>query len=100
MIKYKASRWDWKPKIDSVHVVSETPKTVLVEVNDQYGGARFRESKQCSVHSYFDTWEEAHKFLMEACQGELDSARRRLASAQDRLGNVKGMKPPKQEDAA
>lgn len=48
--------------------------------------------KRGSYESYFQTWEEAHEFLMKEAEEKLDIARRRLATAQAHMGNIKGMK--------
>jgi hypothetical protein len=80
--------------IEEVEVVKETKKSVWVK---REGWAKGTESidrchKRASWHNYFDTWEEAHAFLMDKAQREVDSLRRQLELAKGKLGNIKGMK--------
>ena len=44
--------------------------------------------------SYHETWEEAHKCLLQQAQQEVDSIRNQLERANGNLGRIKGMKPP------
>lgn len=46
---------------------------------------------------FFNTWEEAHAWVMDRAQEELDRARLMLRRAQGRMRNAKGMKKPAEE---
>lgn len=101
MIKYKATYWSSSPTIEEVRVVSETAKFVVAEFLRRDGSAyQVREAKSATDHAYFDDWGSAKEFLLGRCNESLAKCRRSLQRAHDRLGSVKGMKPPAQEDAA
>lgn len=46
-----------------------------------------------SWRSYFPTWTEAHGFLLDSAEQDLNAARRALQIQQGRYGNIKGMRP-------
>ncbi len=85
MIKYKIE--DFWTRIEKVEIIKETAKMLL----RSDGG---REYKSCSYYRYFDTWDEAHKELLERCEGKVNSLRLQLNQVKGELGNVKGMKKP------
>jgi len=84
MIKYYTYS-KYSSTIDKVDVHGETPSFVILKNG--------RKEKKDGY--YFDTWEEAHAHLLATAEGELTSARRHLATAQGRHGNIKGMKEQK-----
>jgi len=88
-IKFKACpSWSWHNEILPVEVERETDSSVWVRGR--------RQAKRVSGGDcYFDTWEDAHAALMVARQQDVEKARRALEQANSRLGNVKGMKPPR-----
>lgn len=43
---------------------------------------------------YFDTWEEAHQFMLERAKIDLAIAMKAAASAERHLKKVQAMKPP------
>ena len=45
--------------------------------------------------AYFQTWDEAHAYLLSAAEQRVASARRALEIANSALGNIKGMTQPK-----
>jgi hypothetical protein len=75
-----------RSKIDAVEVERESEQNVWVN-----GG---RTAKRSSYKNYFDTWAEAHTFLIKRSESSLESARRMLVLAQGYHGNVTGMKEP------
>jgi hypothetical protein len=85
MKKFRARTW--ADRIESIEVVSETAKTVTTTSGR-------RTAKESSGEFICDSWDEAHKYLMEVAQREVEVARLRLQYANDKLGNVKGMKKP------
>lgn len=77
--KYKTS---YGNKIEKVDCVRETDKRER------------REAKISSYDCYFDTWEEAHEYLLKITGDKVCRARYLLERARDEYGNVKGMKRP------
>lgn len=92
-----ASAW-FRPSITRVQVSRETPKTVTVVSDDGVRRPRVRK-RQTDMAGYFDTWEDAWKFLMAHAGKEVGAARRNLELANSRLGNVKGMRRPAEAEA-
>jgi hypothetical protein len=82
--KYLA-QWLGNPYIKAVEIERETAEIVWIN------GRRC--AKTTSWEWYRDTWEEAHAILLGIAQGKVNDLRRQLGYANDRLGNVKGMKP-------
>lgn len=60
------------------------------------GGRRMAKTQEFA--RVFDTWDEAHAFLLTQTEMKVIGARRQLELANSLLGNVKGMKKP--EEAA
>ena len=59
-----------------------------------------RESKELGgqwPHKWCNTWDEAKQYLTDKAQEKVARARYELQCANDLLGNVKGMKPPKEQ---
>jgi poly(3-hydroxyalkanoate) synthetase len=70
--------------IEAVEVERETDSSVWIKGN--------RNAKITSYHKYWDSWEEAHAYLLERADRSLQDARRALERAQGEYGNIKGMK--------
>lgn len=88
----------YRREIVKVECVSETAKMVTIKVKDTWRKGQFCERKclKVSAHDcYFDTWAEAHELLLSRAESKFESTRRNMERAQDELGNIKGMKPPK-----
>lgn len=83
IVKYK-TRWD---KIEPVEVERETANCVWVKGR--------RAAKASSWDSYYDSWAEAHARLVVEQEEAVASLRRQLEAANGKLGQIKGMKPPK-----
>ena len=71
--------------IEKVEIERETESSVWIK------GIR-KAKRTHDWHNFFDTWEEAHNFLLDNSESDLKSARNRLSIAQDRNGNIKGLK--------
>jgi uncharacterized protein involved in exopolysaccharide biosynthesis len=87
MIKYRTSF----NEIEALEVSRET-KTQVVRVIGSHATER-REAKRSEYYSWHDTWEDAHAFLIERAEAEVQALRGQLEQAKGRLGNIKGMKP-------
>lgn len=85
--KYKAVHASWRPEIKAVEIERETEHTVTL-----LDGRR--ENKVTTWDKYFDSWSEAHAFLMAKAEEKVEAAREKLQRARDVLGNIKGMKKP------
>ena len=99
IIKYKTGCG--ADKIEQVEVLRETNVSVFLPVNARsLAGAKGvderRDAKRSTYAQYHDTWEDAKAYLMAKAEGEVVAARRRLEQANSKLGNIKGMKPPKE----
>jgi glutathione peroxidase-family protein len=51
-----------------------------------------KEAKKSDWVSYFDSFDDAKKFLLDKAQKRVDSLRRQLESANGELGQIKGIK--------
>jgi hypothetical protein len=51
-------------------------------------------SRYAKAGHFHDTWKAAHEYLLNKAEREVANARRMLLSANSKLGNIKGMKPP------
>lgn len=85
VIKYRTCNGD----IEAVEVLRATATMVVLP-----GKREVREAKRSARQNWHDTWEEAHAFILAEAQASVDSLRRRLERATDKLGNIKGMKKP------
>ena len=85
MIKFRTCDFG-KNLIEEIDVERETDSSVWINGR--------RSAKNSSWHKYWDSWEEAHAFLLEKAEKSLQSARRSLERAQGEYGNIKGMKAP------
>lgn len=84
MIKYRA---DYNGNISTVEVTKETEKMIVLASGN-------RCAKTTEWRSFYDTWGEAHKHLLEKAQMMVDARRRSLEQAKGKLGQIKGMKEP------
>jgi hypothetical protein len=88
MIKYRSQFG----KIEPVEIFRETEKqVVLVSRNDATKEGR-KEAKRTSWSNYHDTWEDAHKFLVDEASDDVDRKKRSLSSAEKELAKIQGMK--------
>lgn len=84
MKKYKAY-FGYGADIEAVECDRETENSVWIKGN--------RRAKVGERETFHDTFEQAKDFLILRATRELESARSSLKRAQDKLGNIKGMKP-------
>lgn len=87
MTKFKAricTQWDLEARIERVEIERETEKSVWICGN--------RNAKRSEWYNYYDTWEDAHKALLNQQKACVDSLRLRLERSKGVLGNIKGMK--------
>jgi hypothetical protein len=89
MIKYRTA-WN---EIEALEVLRETNSQVVRAVGSN--AIERREAKRSEHYNWFDTWGEAHAFLIERAEAEVQTLRNKLEQAKGRLGNIKGMKPSK-----
>lgn len=101
LIKWKASRYE-TDRIKRVECTRETEKAVWVL---EYpwtldGDCKKKPPKECrrnkysTTENYFDTWEDAHAFLLAEAESRAQGVRVELQRAISYLGSVKGMKKP------
>lgn len=85
MIKFRTGGWGNK-LIESVEIDRETETSIFI--------GKTRNAKRSSWCSYFDTWEDAHAYLLKKAENAVASARRQLEEANGKLGNIRGLKKP------
>lgn len=94
--KYK-TKWS-KNSIERVEVLRETEAFVYVSTDGwtKSGKGERRQAKLGEFAQYHNTWADAHAYLMADAENSVTHARSRLEQAKGHLGNIKGMKPPKE----
>lgn len=75
-----------------------SPREILNETRDYYEvrprrGSPYVHSKSSPSHRYFDTWDEAHKWLVRETESAMRHHAERLNAAKQRLSKVLEMKP-------
>lgn len=95
MIKYEIYSGTFaKACIKEVQVVSETSRFITIEEDTGFNpGKRRRVAKQSSWKNYYDTWEEAHKALLDMARTRIDNACDRYEEAEDFYQQVSELKP-------
>ncbi len=88
MIKYRTGY----EKIEAIEVLRETEKCVYLP--DTKYRAEHKELKRSEWTNWFDSWEEAHAFLVAEAEDKVSVARSRVEILKGRLGQIKGMKKP------
>ena len=86
MIKYKTEEWRGEPsaRILKIECERETDKCIWIGNN--------RRLKITESERFFDTWKEAHEYILEMANNQVNYARLRLERAKDLLKNIEGMK--------
>jgi hypothetical protein len=93
-IKYEINQWG-KSKITPVVCIKETPKQVWIERTDYSG--RKDVSRRSKENTFFDTWKEAHNFLVNQATKELQGARITLEHKEYVLTLLEAMTEPTAE---
>lgn len=94
IVKYKAIRGS----IHRIECSKETGKTVTM-ILPKFLSDGYYEKKEAKLgphHGIFDSWTDAREYLLREAMDDVVEARRSLELANSYLGNVKGMKPPKE----
>jgi len=94
IIKYKITSKNYTPEIVTVEVIRETQQCVWVMPDWGTKVAR-REAKNSEWADYFDTFEQAKSFLVDHWEEKVKQIRMDLERKKSILGNIKGMKGPK-----
>ena len=94
-IKYEINQWE-KSKITPVVCIKETPKQVWIERTDYRG--RKDVSRRSKAGTFFDTWKEAHNFLVNRAKNELRGAKITLEHKEDVLAFLEAMTEPAAEN--
>ena len=89
MIKFKAGIYD--RDITEVECVKETDKCVWTVNTWRKDGTPDRHLKMSGYDKYYDTWEEAHAYLLDNAERKVKSAVVNLRNANDKLLSVKGL---------
>ena len=93
MIKYRVTWGLDGDVIREVEVSRETPKFVVL-VGERWGEKKeSRYAKRGRYDNFFDTWEEAHQFLLDRATIRFRSAQVVLERAQENLKRIEAMKP-------
>ena len=97
-----ASKWiteRYHTTITEVECLKESEKFVIIRLFGGDGKPYERILARTSRYdNYFDTWEQAHSYLLGRAENRLNAAHLELQKAQDECGNVKGMKKPGDTD--
>ena len=93
-IKYEINQWG-KSKITPVVCIKETPQQVWIERTDYRG--RKDVSRRSKEGTFFDTWKEAHNFLVNGARNELQGAKIMLEHKQNVLALLETMTEPAAE---
>ena len=90
MIKYQ-TKWHGSSmaQIEAIEVLRETEKQVVLLLGN---GKESRENKKSDWQNWFDTWKQAHEFLVSEAVKEVRELRLKLQQANGHLGSIKGMK--------
>ncbi len=93
-IKYEVNKWK-TAKITPAVCIKETAKQVWVERTDYMG--REYVSRRSKESTFFDTWKEAHNFLLIQAGNELRHAKITLKHKENDLALVEAMTEPAAE---
>jgi hypothetical protein len=86
-------------RIERIEAIRETAECVILPINGRTlkGKVERREAKRSEWAQYHDTWVDAHAYLVERAEAQVQGLRLQLQRASGTVGNLKGMKQP--EDA-
>ena len=89
---YRAKCSTWEPEIVAVQVTKETPNFVFIK-DGKYDGS-YKVAKAGRSESYHDTWEEAHRVLVNWSSERVAIAEERVIEAHAIRDKITAMKPP------
>ena len=81
MIKFGACMGE----IQTIEVTKETDKTIVTIG----GNRRFRDNSWCPI---FDTWQQAHEWLISKAVERMESAQRQLKYAEENYNDIVNLK--------
>ncbi len=82
-------------EIEARKVVRETKHRIWFISSWRGKDSERSENKRSTDQNWFDTWEDAHAFLVEKAQQKVENLRLQLERAKGELGQIKGMKKEK-----
>ncbi len=91
IIKWKTGGYGKSP-IERVECIKETAKFVW-----PVGEGRFeprQTAKRSEWDNYFESWQEAHRFLCDRASAEVQSKRDALTNAEEKLAGLMKLEPP------
>ena len=90
-LKYRV-RYD---KIVALEIVRETEKMVVLAPLSAANSfdREVKEAKRSDWQNWFNSWEEAHSFLVKRAERKIENCRANLERAKGVLGQIKGMRP-------
>jgi hypothetical protein len=93
-IKYEINQWG-KSKITPVVCIKETLKQVWIERTDYWG--RKDVSRRSKEGTFFDTWKEAHNFLVNQITAQIEDMRTAVARKESERNILEAMTEPAAE---
>jgi len=89
MIKYRIDKYSETPefRISKVEIEKETDTSVWIR--------GMRNNKHSSFHNYFDTWKEAHEYILGLANNNVNRAILQLERAKGLLLIIYGLKEEK-----
>ena len=88
MIKYKTKSWE--DQIEKVEILRESELSVWTKKNRNFNSGHQR--KRGPNNNYWDTWQDAHSYLMQKTQLKIDGLRNQLDYEEKRLAKIVEMK--------
>lgn len=77
-------------EIEQIDIIRETESSVYI-ASPWAGDRGDRRAKLSETRGYFDTFEEARRFLLESEEGKVAALTRELARRQERIEKIRGM---------
>lgn len=77
-------------RIEPVEVIRETEKMVVI-AGHGWNNKECKEAKRSNYQNFFDTWDEAHQFLVISAENLVAAAEKRLSDCKTNLDKVKGL---------
>lgn len=89
----------WDDIINKVEIERETKLTVWVKRKHFGGRTNIERCRKKSDYSmFFDTWEQAHMYIVEKWQSRFDYLKNQTDEASSKLEQFKAMKNPEQQE--